>query len=97
MVPASDQHAVQKEAEKWAKLWKCGEKYLGVGTLDACCRLEGQLPTLTAKELAAAALTFKERKPSATGLGAHNIPPRAIHRLPTRLLQQLADMLMACE
>ena len=30
-------------------------------------------------------------------MGAHNVSPRALHRLPTRLLDILARILAACE
>ena len=71
--------------------------YEGLKMLDAGCRLADRLPPITEEDIDRSTRTFIERKAMATGLGAHNISPRAIGRLPARLKCLLATLLMACE
>ena len=96
-MPVSDQHGIQREADKWARLWQCGSPYEGVELLDTCCKLADAFPPITIEDITRAAGTFIERKPMATGLGAHNISPRAIGRLPDRLKRLLASLPPSCE
>ena len=88
--PASDQARVEAVANTWAELWAAHSEY------SAPCLAEAdaeQLPPLTAADIVLAAKSF----PSATGVGARAIAPRAIARLPTPLLDELASLLMLAE
>ena len=70
-MPVSDQHGIQREADKWARLWQCGTPYEGLEMLDACCELAEKLPPIAVDDIDRASRSFIERKPMATGLGAH--------------------------
>ena len=80
--PATEQQAVDIEARRWAEQWRTGSPYdapvfpdIGVAP-----------PPLAARCLADAAASF----PAGTGLGADNLAPRALARLPPDGLDELA-------
>ena len=94
----SNQQTVDKEMEEWGSRWQVGSKYRlddNRADSDAFDSLPlAVLPTPTPEQIIAACLTF----PAGTGLGADNISPRAIARLPhDHLLLLLARILTAAE
>ena len=86
--PLSDQASVDREAAEWARLWKAGGEYGNLFEDDI-----EPLPPLQAHELVEAAMSF----PAHTGLGADNVSPRALARLPPEALEELARLLHKAE
>ena len=73
----------------WAALWKECSDYTACISPDDDSRLD----PLDADDIYFAAMSF----PIETGLGADNLAPRAVERLPRRALQVLADLLNTME
>ena len=88
-VPLSDQADVDAEADGWASLWREGDDYLG----NICPHDSPALDPLLPWALRRSAASF----PVGTGVGAENIAPRAILRLPDALIKALCAILMATE
>ena len=88
--PASDQAQVEATAQGWAKLWNSDSVYLQPDLAEADNEV---LQPLTGADIKLAASSF----PSATGVGADAISPRAIARLPDQLLDELASLFMMAE
>ena len=89
-VPRSDQAEVNATAVVWAELWQTDAPYPDIDFGDVGAE---SLPALSVAVLREAAASF----PVHTGLGADNIAPRALLRLPDAALQELADLLSAAE
>ena len=89
MVPLGLQAEVDTTADTWAVLWKEYTEYMVTVDPDDASRLE----PLAGADVYYAAMSF----PIGTGLGADNLAPRAIARLPRRALQVLADLLNLME
>ncbi len=88
-VPLADQAALEKEADKWGKLWKVKDNYREPEWPDNV----PMLPKLATWAITAAVMSF----PIGTGLGADNISPRAVARLSEQALLALATLFLLFE
>jgi hypothetical protein len=88
--PASLQQAVDAEAEIWAKLWKCTDRY---DLDDIKPSMKSYPGAITADMVKEACRSF----PSQTGLGPDAIQPRAVLRLSDNGIEALASILTAIE
>ena len=86
---------VDYEAEKWFALSNTDGEYEEIWPTDmpVLPALSDKLPVPTAQEFTDAMLTF----PANTGVGADNIAPRALARLPSMLIEALINMYVAAE
>ena len=89
-VPADVQQEVEWEGDRWARIWTQVE-----GT-EECVWPEveaGSLPEINAQRVLEATDTFAE----GVGLGWDQLHPRALKRVPVRMLDELGRILMQAE
>ena len=88
--PMGSQREVDEQRQAWGVQWDTGQPRRQPNWPTTVL---SQIPDLTVSMLTAACMTF----PSGTGLGWDAIHPRALTRLPRRLLMQIILCLMAAE
>ncbi len=88
--PPCSQGTVEAEANVWARHW---DEASGQAEVRWPANMGTVPEAFVVDQMLTAACTFAE----GTGLGWDNLHPRAILRLPRRLLQRLVDILLAAE